>query len=398
MMDAMPETAARAGQMVLSGLRVVDFSWVIAGPMTTKMLGAMGAEVIKIESSTRPEHAARNRLFPLLNNNKRSITIDITKPEGQALLHRLVGISDVVVENFSARVLTKYHLGYETLRTVRPNLIYVSASGVGRTGPQKDALAYGTLLQAYSGRAGLIGEPNLQQEAMGILPIWTDPVTAMWEVLAVLAAVYRRRSTGDGAYVDLSMLESTVALLPDALLRDGLGVAGAGLGGNEDGESAPGGCFRCAGDDAWIAVAVRTDAEWQALCAEMARPDLAPSWPDAASRRAAKTVLNELLATWLADQDADAAEARLLARGIPAARTRHFGDVITDPHLAERGVFPEVADGTRTFALPWRDSDGWRGRMEPAPALGADNDYVFAGLLGLDQDEIERHRSNGVIG
>jgi benzylsuccinate CoA-transferase BbsF subunit len=398
MMDAMMQTLASDGQMPLAGLRVVDFSWIIAGPLTTKMLGAMGAEIIKIESSTRAEHAARGGSFPLLNNNKRSCTIDFTRPEGQDLLHRLVAISDVVVENFSARVLTKYRLGYDTLRQVQPDLIFCSASGVGRTGPQRDALAYGTLLQAYSGRAGLIGPPNRKLEAMGILPIWTDPVTAMWEVLSILAAIHHRRRTGEGAYVDLSMLEATVALLPDALLRHGLDVGGRGPGGNEDGESAPGGCFRCAGDDAWLALAVRDDAEWAALCEEMGRPALATEWPDAAARRAAKPALNDLVADWLVDQDADAAERRLLARGIPAARTRHFGDVITDEQLVARGLFPEIADGKRTFALPWRDATGWRGRLDPAPELGSSNDYVFGALLGLDAAERDRLTADRVIG
>jgi benzylsuccinate CoA-transferase BbsF subunit len=398
MMDAMMQALAADGQMPLTGLRVVDFSWIIAGPLTTKMLGAMGAEIIKIESSTRAEHAARGGSFPLPNNNKRSCTIDITAPEGQALLHRLVAISDVVVENFSARVLTKHQLGYDTLRTVRPDLIFVSASGVGRTGPQRDALAYGTLLQAYSGRAGLIGPPNRKLEAMGILPIWTDPVTAMWEVLSILAAIHHRRRTGEGAYVDLSMLEATVALLPDALLRSQLADDGPGPGGNEDGESAPGGCFRCAGEDDWLALAVCDDVAWQALCTEMAKPDLAAEWPDATARRHAKPALNAIVADWLAGQDADAAERRLLARGIPASRTRHFGAVMEDEQLIARGMFPELADGSRSFALPWRDASGWRGRLEPAPALGSSNDYVFGELLGLDETARERLKADGVIG
>jgi benzylsuccinate CoA-transferase BbsF subunit len=398
MMDSVTPTAAADERLVLSGLRVVDFSWIIAGPLTTKMLGAMGAEVIKVESSSRAEHAARGGTFPLLNNNKRSITIDITKPEAQELLYRLIGISDIVVENFSARVLTKYRLGYDVLRTIRPDLIFVSASGVGRSGPQRDALAYGTLLQAYSGRAGLIGPPNLKQEAMGILPVWTDPVTAMWEVLSILAAIHNRRRTGQGAYIDLSMLEATVALLPDALLRAGLGISGSGPGGNEDGESSPGGCFRCAGEDTWIAVAVRTDAEWEALCAEMGRNDLVTEWRDTASRRRMKSTLNDILARWLIDQDADMAERRLVAHGIPAARTRHFGAVIEDEQIAARGLFPTLSDGGRTFALPWRDDSGWRGRMEPAPALGSSNRYVFGELLGLSPDEITRLQRDGVIG
>lgn len=393
---AVAPVSGATDKLPLSGLRVLDFSWIIAGPLTTKMLGAMGAEVIKVESSSRAEHAARGGSFPLLNNNKSSITVDITRPEGQELLHRIAAKSDIVVENFSARVLDKYRLGYEELRKVRPDLIFVSASGVGRTGPQKDALAYGTLLQAYSGRAGLIGQPNLKLEAMGIFPIWTDPVTAMWEAFAILAAIHHRRRTGEGAFLDLSMLEATVALLPEALLRQGLSLEGQGPSGNEDGESAPGGCFRCAGDDRWIAVAVRSDTEWRGLCGVMGRPELAGL--NRAARLTRRPELEQTMAAWLAEQDADSVEHRLLASGVPAARTRDFGGVITDPQLEARGVFATLADGTLTPALPWRDSDGWRGRMEPAPALGSGNDAVFGGLLGLSRSEIDRLTREKVIG
>jgi benzylsuccinate CoA-transferase BbsF subunit len=385
-----------AGPMPLAGLRVLDFSWIIAGPLTTKMLGAMGAEVIKVESSTRAEHAARGGSFPLLNNNKRSITVDITRPEGQDLLHLLAACSDVVVENFSARVLTKYRLGYDDLRAIRPDLVYVSASGVGRTGPQKDALAYGTLLQAYSGRASLIGEPNLKLEAMGILPIWTDPVTAMWESMAILAAVHHRRRTGEGAFIDLSMLEATVALLPEALLRHGLKQDGSGPGGNDDGESAPGGCFRCQGRDAWVAVAVRDDTEWHGLCNVLGRADLSGVSRDA--RRADRAGLDAILATWMAGQDADAAERLLLDAGVPAARTRSFAGVIGDHQLEARGLFPVLPDGSRTVALPWMDTNGWRGRMDPAPVLGSSNDYVFGEILRLPPEDIARLTKDKIIG
>jgi benzylsuccinate CoA-transferase BbsF subunit len=390
-------TRHAAAQLPLAGLRVLDFSWIIAGPLTTKMLGAMGAEVIKIESSKRAEHAARGGGYPLLNNNKHSCTIDITLPAGQDLLHRLARISDVVVENFSARVLTKYRLGYEALRAIRPDLIYVSASGVGRTGPQKDALAYGTLLQAYSGRAGLIGAPNLKLEAMGILPIWTDPVTAMWEAFAILAAVHHRRRTGDGAYLDLSMLEGTVALLPEALLRHSLEVGGQGPGGNDDGESVPGGCFRCAGPDAWLAVAVRGDLEWAGLCTVMQRPDLLAHYATAEARQAARPLLDATLSDWASGQDAAQAERRLLEAGVPAAQTRSFAGVMDDEQLAARQLFPVMSDGRRTMALPWQDATGWRGRMEPAPPLGGSNQYVMGELLGLDAAEMERLEADGVI-
>ncbi|WP_108462614.1 CaiB/BaiF CoA transferase family protein [Devosia naphthalenivorans] len=374
----------------LRGLRIIDFSWVVAGPMTTKMLGAMGAEVIKIESLTRPEHKQRSGIFRILNNNKRSCTIDISSAAGQALLHRLVAMSDIVVENFSSSVLKKNHLGYEDLRQVRPDLIFVSASGVGRTGPESDALAYGTLLQAYSGRGGLIGKPNELIEAMGILPIWTDPVTAMWETFAVLSAIYHRRRTGKGSFVDLSMLEATVALLPEALMRLSAGVGGRGPGGDYDGESAPGGCFRCSGDDAWIGLSVRDDAEWQSLCQVLGHSSLAALYPTHQARLDDAEAIHAVIAAWCREQQATAAATLLRQAGVPAAVTRSFDQVFSDPEIQRRGVFAQLPDGSHNYTLPWRDADtGWRGDLTPPPELGADNDYVLKQLLGLSDQEYD---------
>lgn len=374
----------------LRGIRIVDFSWVVAGPMATKMLGAMGAEVIKIESLTRPEHKQRSGIFRILNNNKRSCTIDISTATGQALLHRLVAMSDIVIENFSSSVLKKNHLGYEDLRQVRPDLIFVSASGVGRTGPESDALAYGTLLQAYSGRGGLIGKPNELIEAMGILPIWTDPVTAMWETFAVLSAIYHRRKTGQGSYVDLSMLEATVALVPEALMRLSTGVGGRGPGGDYDGESAPGGCFRCNGPDAWIGLSVRDDAEWLALCQALGRPDLASLYPTHQARVDDEQAIRPVIAAWCLERSSDTAATLLRQAGVPAAVTRTFDQVVADPEIQRRGVFARLSDGSHNYTLPWRDADtGWRGDLTPPPELGADNDYVLKQLLGLSDQEYD---------
>lgn len=382
----------------LKGVRVVDFSWVVAGPMTTKMLALMGAEVIKIESSSRPEHKNRGGGFRFYNNNKLSCTVDIRTEAGQDLLHRLVAKSDIVVENFSARVLKKYHLGYEDLRKVRPDLIFVSASGVGRSGPQRNALAYGTMLQAYSGRAGLIGRPNPMVEAMGILPIWTDPVTAMWETFSILSAIYHRRRTGRGTYLDLSMLEGTVSLLPEALMRLSLGGEGSAPGGLSDGASAPVGCFRCAGEDEWIAIAVQNDAEWHGLCEVMGAPEFAERYATLASRREEAEVLNQRLADWCLKEDAADLETRLSRAGVSATRTRHFAEVMEDGDFTRRGVFTEMAAGGQTYTLPWREADtGWRGDLAPPPELGADNDYVFKDLLGLSEEEVRELKGEAVV-
>ena len=384
--------------LALKGVRVIDFSWVMAGPMATKMLGAMGAEVIKIESSRRPEFSQRDGMFSVINRNKKSCTLNITSPEGQQLLRDLVAKSDVVVENFSGRVLKKYGLSYDDLRLVKADLIFVSASGLGRTGPQRDTLAYGSLLQGYSGRVSMIGELNPTLEAMGILPAWTDPITALWEVFAILAALRHRAHTGEGAYVDLSMLESTVALLPRALLGAALNER-AESARNVDVDAAPSGCFRCAGKDAWLAVSIRTDAEWQGLTLAIGRADLGkePAFADRAGRLRAKTLLDEHLAAWLRDQSASDAEALLLAHGLPAARSRDIGELVHDEHLRKRGVFRSSDGDLEMGPLPWLAGEQWRGHSSPSPAIGADNDYVFGGILGMSRARQRELQQAGVI-
>lgn len=384
----------------LEGIRIIDFSWVMAGPMATKMLGAMGAEVIKIESSSRPEFSNRNLMFSVINNNKKSCTINIASPEGQQLIRDLVAGADIVIENFSARVMGKFGLDYESLKKIRPGLIFLSASGVGRTGPERDMLAYGSLLQGYSGRVGMIGTPNAALEAMGVMPAWTDPITALWEVLAALAALRHRADTGEGAFIDMSMLEGTVALLPESLLRSALGQAQGEAHSTGDPHASPSACFRCAGEDEWLAVSVRTDDEWRRLCSVMENEGLSndPLYAGIDGRRKGRNALNSIVSRWMAQQDAADMEARLLALGVPAARSRNMEELVADQTLQQRGLF-RVEDGMLQMAtLPWRTTDGWTGDFVPTPALGADNAYVFGTLLGLDESRRRELAEAGVIG
>ncbi|MFD2031371.1 CaiB/BaiF CoA transferase family protein [Ancylobacter dichloromethanicus] len=312
----------------------------------------------------------------------------MTTPEGQELIRELVRSSHVVVENFSSRVLAKYGLSYDMLREIKPDIIFVSASGMGRTGPEKDLLAYGSLLQGYSGRVGMIGEPNAALEAMGILPAWTDPITALWETTAILAAIRHWRKTGQGAYVDLSMLEATVALLPEALLHAALGRDVPEPRSTTETGAAPSGCFRCAGEDNWLALSVRTDAEWRGLCRAMADADLdgQPFAATAEARLAAKDELNARVAGWLRSRDARSIEAALQAEGVPASRSRHMAEIVADPHMRERVMFRDIGGETQMATLPWLADEGWRGAFAPTPAIGQDNDYVFGTLLGLSAE------------
>ena len=253
-------------KMPLAGVRVVDFSWVMAGPMATKMLGALGAEVIKIESSLRPEFAFREAWFAVINNNKKSCTLDITKPEAQACIRDIVATSDVVVENFSARVLAKNNVAYEDLVRIKPDIIFVSASGLGREGPERDMLAYGSLLQAYSGRVGPdrprqpgarrhgrhAGLDRSGYRAVGDAGDPGGAAAPCRDRRRVFHRSLHARGNGRAA--------------ARCLLHAGLGRQPASAGASTSSARRRPVCFRCHGEDDWLALSVRDDAEWAALC------------------------------------------------------------------------------------------------------------------------------------
>jgi benzylsuccinate CoA-transferase BbsF subunit len=390
-------------QQVLAGVRVVDFSWVVAGPFCTKLLALMGAEVIKVESAKRAQYKERGAWFSILNNSKKSCTLNLATDAGRAIVTRLIGMSDVLVENFSTGVMERLGLGYEALRAIRSGLVYVSSSGVGRTGPGRNWLAYGSLLQGLSGWTSLFSAPNPKMEGMGIAPSWTDPLTGLWEALIIQAALVHRRRTGQGLFVDLSMLESTIPLMGDVFLeavtqtRSGAGAAPQGVG-------VPRGIYPCREDDSWIAISACEPREWEALCKALD----APAWcradelrtPDGRGRR------REQVDRWLAEQTARRAAGELFhqleAAGVPAAPCYRLPEILADVHMQARGLFREVATpggkAQLTTGLPWlEEGSDWKGLLAPAPALGQHNDYVFREVLGLSEAECAAYRREGVI-
>jgi benzylsuccinate CoA-transferase BbsF subunit len=229
---------------------------------------------------------------------------------------------------------------------------------------------------------------NPKLEAMGVMPAWTDPVTSLWESFAILAALRHRRATGEGAFIDLSMLEATVALLPDAMLHAALGRETRARGSEAEIGAAPSGCFRCDGEDAWLALSIRDDGEWAGLCRAMGRADLLDraEFAGADGRLRAKAELDAAVAAWCRARGRDEAEAALQGHGVPAAPSRGIRELVADAHLRERGVFRRLEDGSWTITLPWADGEGWRGEFAPTPALGADNAHVLGRLLGLSEE------------
>ena len=391
-------------QNVLEGVRVVDFSWVVAGPFCTKLLGLMGAEVIKIESSTRAQYKDRGSWFSVLNNSKKSCTINLSTDRGKALVKRLIAVSDVVVENFSTGVMDRLGLGYDVLKAINEDVIYVSSSGVGRTGPGKDYLAYGTLLQGLSGWTSLFSQPNPRMEGMGIVPSWTDPITGLWEALIIQAALLHRSRTGEGLFVDLSMLESTIAIMGDVFL--GVAVTGvlptAGQS-SSDSCAVPHGVYACKEADSWIAISAGCQSEWEGLCRALGDP----SWCHEeglltlSGRQHNRVRIDRLLAEATAQRPVMELFHQLQSAGVPAGPCYNLKQVAEDPQMQLRGLFRRLPldDGRTqiTTALPWKDDTEWKGNLFKPPSLGEHNEHVFLGLLGMSEQEYESYRSAGIV-
>lgn len=381
---------APTGPLPLSGIRVLDFSWVIAGPTTTRYLAAMGAEVIKVEAPGKGDPGRATELHTVLGQGKKSIALDLKKPQAVELVRSLAATSDILIENFATGVMDRLGLGAEALKTVNPDLIYISASGMGRTGPDSHAVAYGTLLQCYSGFAGLNRHPNI---APRVGFAWLDPMCGLMLAFTAAAALWHRRREGGVARVDFSMIEAMLWTMAEPLVSTQVGPPPRPMG-NASTRYAPHGAWRSAGEDDWISIAVRSDGEWRALCNLV--PRLAGmACLDLGQRRHARQGIDAALTDWAGARSATAAAEALLTAGIPAAALARHGDLVRSPHLVARGFWDRHADGVLP-GLPWRASFG---RMiGPAPELGADADHVLTTVLGLSPERIVELRKSGALG
>ncbi|MFT5172094.1 MAG: crotonobetainyl-CoA:carnitine CoA-transferase CaiB-like acyl-CoA transferase [Gammaproteobacteria bacterium] len=375
-----------APSLPLAGVRVLDFSWVIAGPTTTRYLAALGAEVIKVEAPGRGDPGRTSDLHTVLGQAKRAVTLDLKNPAGRELALSLVRASDVVIENFATGVMDRLGLGEPQLRAIKPDLIYLSASGLGRSGPQSSAVAYGTLLQCYAGFAALNGHPH---RAPRVGMAWLDPMCALQLTFIVAASLWRRAADGVGVRIDFSMVEALLWTMAEPLLQAQLGAAGSEprARGNASNHCAPHGVYKAAGDDAWIAIAVCSQQQWQRLCGLV--PELASmAQLECDERVAQRESIDAALARWCALASSTALHARLVSAQIPASAVLSANDLHASAHLEARG-FWDPAEGGRLPGLPW--GLPWRGddarQQGSAPALGADNVWMSREVLGLSAAE-----------
>jgi len=401
-------------RMPLEGLRVIDFGWVWAGPITGQLLADMGAEVIKVESRKRldvirwfppfaegkpdPDGAL---FFHSLNRNKLSVTLDLTQPKAAGLAKRLVAISDVVIENFSPKAMRNLGLDYPALREVKADLVMVSLSAAGQAGPLKDVMTYGPSLGALAGMDGLIGYPG--ERVLGWPMAYTDPASGTLAVFAILAALFYRKRTGKGQYIDLAQWEATTALLPEFILDYTLNGRVAGPQGNQHPHMAPHGCFRCRGEDAWISIAVQTDEEWGDFCKALGNPSWCQEecFASRESRPKHRQRLSERIEEWTIRHSAEEAARILQGAGIAAFPSYGIGDLLRDPHLEMRGAKVVVdhpkMKGEILYGLPWKFSRTPGSIRRRAPLLGEHNQYVFCELLGMGEEEVSRLAEEKVL-
>jgi crotonobetainyl-CoA:carnitine CoA-transferase CaiB-like acyl-CoA transferase len=414
--EIVPCTPGGAGvpARVLDGTVVLDFTWVVAGPVATRILADQGARVVKVERRDAADFGhRRGGLSGNLNRGKQSIVLNLADPRGLELVRGLARRADVVIDNFSARVMRNWGLDYAGLRALNPEVIAVAMSGFGLTGPSCDFVSYGPTLQALLGFPYLMQLPGREPAGWGYS--WSDMLGGMMAALATLAALRHRDVTGAGQLVDLGQHGNLAALLGPAtfeLLR-GRPVVAPGNA-SQEGEAVPHGLFRCAADDdpsgvadddRWLAIAVLDDEAWRCLAQILAADGeawaLDPALGGISGRRGARAAIEQRLAGWTRVRHAAELEQRLQQAGVAAGLVANAADLMRDRQLADRGYFETVAvaeGGGETFdGIPFRSS-ALPGRVTASgPLLGEHTDLVLHDLLGLSAEEIAALRGEGVI-
>jgi crotonobetainyl-CoA:carnitine CoA-transferase CaiB-like acyl-CoA transferase len=406
-----------ANRLPLDGIRVIDFSMGWAGPICTRTLADLGADVIKIEAiqypdwwrgvDRRPAYILEQMYeksvrYCIMNRNKRGITLDLTRPQGLDLAKRLLADADLVVDNYSVEVLPKLGLGYDVLSKLNPKLVMMSMSAFGAGSANRDCRAYGSTLEQGSGLPSVVGDPDgppvMSHTAFG------DAVGGLNGCAAVLTALIHAKMTGQGQFIDLAQIECMMPFAAPWIVAHSIDGKPPTKYGNRHPDFVPHGCFPCAGQDNWIVVAVSNDAMWPKLARLLGRAD----WADdktlktAAGRRNIENEIEAAIGAWTFAREPEAAMAALQAAGIASGVARLPIELLADPQLHARGFIQEI---DRAFigrhpqpSMPFREGEKPFPIRTPPPTLGEHNREILVGLLGLSDAEFEQLARDGIIG
>jgi len=397
-------SASRHGP--LAGVRVISFPTGIVGPALGGLLAEHGAEVISIEAGRTVRSPQRGQKFQIVsdlesNRDRKRIALDMKHPEGLALAQKLIAKSDVVVENFSARVMASWGLDYAHVKELRSDIIMASLQAFGQSGPRRDYVSFGPILMSYCGMAYLWRDPEIERPGAGCQTAFPDYIAPSYGALAIIAALHFRARTGRGQYIDISQAETAASMLAPAYLEYLITGREPEPQGNFSATAAPHGCSRCKGNDRWCAISIHTQEEWMSFC-EIAghREWLSdPKFTDLPARIANRSELDHSIETWTAKYSPHQVMLMLQREGIAAGVVQTAEDLYRDPHLRERGLAREV----------FHSQVGWVTRVGPSVRLtqqewlpagdahvaSQDNETVLGEILGMSAAEIrdltERH-------
>jgi crotonobetainyl-CoA:carnitine CoA-transferase CaiB-like acyl-CoA transferase len=404
----------------LIGMRVLDLSYVFAVPYMAGLLSDLGAEVIKIEAPHKLDQTRgrafgpyldndpaqdpwnRSGIFYVVNRGKRSLAMDMSTPKGQEIFKELVAKSDIVLDNYTPRVLRKWGLHYDELKKIKPSLIMLSNTGYGSTGPWSAFPSQGTTLEATMGityYTGYRGDKpwKVGQSYPDFIACWAG-LNGLW------AAISHLKKTGEGQWIDVGMYQLGVAMMPEPFIQYQLDGTEPERIGNEHPEYVPSNLYKAQGSDQWIALTVETDAQWQALASLMQDHDLATNaaYATATGRREHRTVINQKISNWALQQNARLLTQVLQDLGVAAGHICNSRDLLSDPHLMERGFYENVQHHEpvgerpiigRPYRLRFRDAKIKKG----GPRFGEDNTAILRDIVGMSAEQIDSARANGTI-
>jgi crotonobetainyl-CoA:carnitine CoA-transferase CaiB-like acyl-CoA transferase len=408
-------TTLRRGPRPLSGVRVIDFTNAVAGPIASFILADLGAEVIKVEApGSRPKHAAgtaplrkgeevptynRMMMFNELNHGKRSLALDVSSPAGRGIFLKLAAESDVVVQNFAPRVMGNLGIDYEALSAVNPKIILASMPAFGLSGPYRDRISYGPGIDAMSGLSHLTGYADGPPMKPG--NFFCDQQAGALAAFAVCAALNHVEETGRGQHLELAMIDGEFQVLGDAYIDFVMNGRERMRSGNDHPQMEPHGVFRCTGEDAWIAIEVGDDSQWRSLAAAMGQLGVAERFPTLADRRQARAEIRVAIESWTTHLTPYEAQAQLQAAGVPAGAVLNALELLADPQVRAYHGFEYIeTPGVGPTPYPrvaFRLSGTPVPVSGPAPAFGEANRYVLRDLLGMGQAEIAHWLDTHVI-